>query len=281
MGNIARSIAVPLDGVLPANSEEAALIQELRAGSEEAFAYLLAVYRNPIYNLACHIMRDESDAADVLQNIFVKIIRGIKQFHNGSSLKTWIYRIAVHEALNYRRSWFRRHQREVCSLDDERPAVTANAARASETPYELVEQTERRQLVTRALRSLSEPYRTVVVLREVEDLSYEEIAEILGVAEGTVKSRLKRGRELLRRKLAGCLAPQNWGQRECLSHASKFESTFRTTSTDCARRKLCARSATIFDIVVHARRNLTERKCSKASFAPCLVLLFHLKPICG
>jgi RNA polymerase sigma-70 factor (ECF subfamily) len=139
----------------------------------------------------------------------VKIIRGIKQFHNGSSLKTWIYRIAVHEALNYRRSWFRRHQREVCSLDDERPAVTANAARASETPYELVEQTERRQLVTRALRSLSEPYRTVVVLREVEDLSYEEIAEILGVAEGTVKSRLKRGRELLRRKLAGCLAPQN------------------------------------------------------------------------
>src|SRR5579871_46914 len=107
MGNIARSIAVPLDGVLPANSEEAALIQELRAGSEEAFAYLLAVYRNPIYNLACHIMRDESDAADVLQNIFVKIIRGIKQFHNGSSLKTWIYRIAVHEALNYRRSWFR------------------------------------------------------------------------------------------------------------------------------------------------------------------------------
>lgn len=209
MGDIARSIAIPLDRVLPAHAEEAALVGELQAGSEEAFAYLLAVYRNPIYNMVYHIMGGESDAADVLQNTFVKIIRGIKQFHNDSSLKTWIYRIAVHEALNYRRSWFRRRRREVVSLDDEqhsRPLALAESQRQLETPYEWMEQNERRELVAKALKSLAEPYRTVVVLREVEDLSYEEITEVLGVADGTVKSRLKRGRELLRRKLAVNLA---------------------------------------------------------------------------
>lgn len=209
MGDIARSIAIPLDRVLPAHAEEAALVGELQAGSEEAFAYLLAVYRNPIYNMVYHIMGGESDAADVLQNTFVKIIRGIKQFHNDSSLKTWIYRIAVHEALNYRRSWFRRRRREVVSLDDEqhsRPLALAESQRQLETPYEWMEQNERRELVAKALKSLAEPYRTVVVLREVEDLSYEEITEVLGVADGTVKSRLKRGRELLRRKLAVSLA---------------------------------------------------------------------------
>ncbi|HEX5481256.1 MAG TPA: sigma-70 family RNA polymerase sigma factor [Terriglobia bacterium] len=209
MGDIARSIAIPLDRVLPAHAEEAALVGELQAGSEDAFAYLLAVYRNPIYNMVYHIMGGESDAADVLQNTFVKIIRGIKQFHSDSSLKTWIYRIAVHEALNYRRSWFRRRKREAVSLDDElhaRPVELAEAQRQPETPYEWMEQSERRELVAKALRSLAEPYRSAIVLREVENLSYEEIAEVLGVADGTVKSRLKRGRELLRRKLAACQA---------------------------------------------------------------------------
>jgi RNA polymerase sigma-70 factor, ECF subfamily len=206
MAEIARSIAIPLERALPAHSEETPLVLELQAGSEEAFAYLMAVYRNPVYNMVYHITGDESDAADVLQNVFVKIIRGIKQFREGSSLKTWIYRIAVHEALNYRRSWFRRHRREVFSLDDDEREPTVGNTRNGgppDSPFELVEQQERRELVRKALRTLVEPYRTVVVLREIESLSYEEIGEVLGVAEGTVKSRLKRGRELLRRKLVG------------------------------------------------------------------------------
>jgi RNA polymerase sigma-70 factor (ECF subfamily) len=213
MAEIARSIAIRLDQALPANAEEATLIAELQAGSEEAFAYLMAVYRNPVYNMVYHIMGGESDAGDVLQNVFVKIIRGIKQFRKGSSLKTWIYRIAVHEALNYRRSWFRLHRREVLSLDDEQhgqPAAGSPGAAPQGNPYELVEQQERQELVSKALRSLAEPYRTVVVLRELESLSYDEIGQVLGVAEGTVKSRLKRGRELLRRKLLGCSAMWNY-----------------------------------------------------------------------
>lgn len=211
MGDTVRSIALPFDRAYPVNPDEAALVLELQSGSEDAFAYLLAIYRNPIYNIVYHITGNEADAADVLQNVFVKIIRGIKQFRNSSSLKTWIYRIAVHEALNCRRGWFRRRRHELFSLDDEQSAHplrdTKTGARA-ETPYELVEQSERREMVARALRTLSEPYRTVVVLREIESLSYEEITEVLGVAEGTVKSRLKRGREILRRKLSGGLALQ-------------------------------------------------------------------------
>ena len=212
MGNIARSLALPLDHAAPAGADEAELVSELQAGSEDAFGYLLAIYRNPIYSMVYHILGNEFDAADVVQNVFVKIIRGIKQFHNKSSLKTWIYRIAVHEALNYRRSWFRRRRREVFSLDDElqEGLVTPRSVSAqTQTPYDLLVQSERGEIVERALCSLAEPYRAVVVLREVENLSYEEIAEIVGVAEGTVKSRLKRGRDLLRRKLAGCLALQD------------------------------------------------------------------------
>ncbi|MGH9395502.1 MAG: RNA polymerase sigma factor [Terriglobia bacterium] len=209
MGDIIRSIALPLDHADPVSPDEAALVRELQSGAEDAFAYLLATYRNPIYNMVYHITGDEADAADVLQNVFVKIIRGIKQFRGASSLKTWIYRIAVHEALNCRRGWFRRRRREAFSLDDEqRDFTVAAVGPRPETPYDWVEQNERREVVARALQSLSEPYRTVVVLREVEDLSYDEIAEVLRVAEGTVKSRLKRGREMLRRKLAGCMALQ-------------------------------------------------------------------------
>lgn len=213
MAEIARSIAIPLDQDLPANSEEAALVTDLQAGSEEAFNYLMSVYRNPVYNMVCHITGDESDAADVLQNVFVKVIRGVRQFRNGSSLKTWIYRIAVHEALNYRRSWVRRRRREVFSLDDEQhdyASERGSNGHSQDDPFQLLEQQEKQQFVSKALRSLSEPYRTVVVLREIENLSYEEIGEVLGLAEGTVKSRLKRGRELLRRKLLGCSAVWNY-----------------------------------------------------------------------
>jgi RNA polymerase sigma-70 factor, ECF subfamily len=212
MAEIARSIAVPLDQALPANSEEATLVAELQAGSEEAFGYLMSVYRNPVYNMVYHITGDEADAADVLQNVFVKIIRGVKQFRSGSSLKTWMYRIAVHEALNYKRGWFRRHMREAFSLDDENHEYSAahgSNGRSEDDPFQVVEQHEKQQIVGKALKSLAEPYRTVVVLREIENLSYDEIGEVLGVAEGTVKSRLKRGRELLRRKLLGSAVTWN------------------------------------------------------------------------
>jgi RNA polymerase sigma-70 factor (ECF subfamily) len=151
------------------------------------------------------MVENSAEASDVLQDVFVKVFKGIKGFNGDSSLRTWIYRIAVHEASNHRRSWIRRHWREPISMDD---TESPSAAAASESPSserrpdQVFEQAEREMVVRQALASLAPPYRTVVVLREIEGLPYEEIARVLGLAEGTVKSRLLRGRELLRRKLA-------------------------------------------------------------------------------
>jgi len=204
----ARSVGMALEHARAAVVEDVALVAELQTGAEEAFAYLLALYQNPVYDLISHIVENPSDAADVLQDVFIKVFRKIGQFHGESSLKTWIYRIAVHEASNHRRSWLRRFRREPFSLDEDRYGHGASPAQ-TDTPYGDLEQAERQQVVRRALASLAQPYRAVVVLREIEELSYEEIAQVLGLAEGTVKSRLKRGRELLRRKLLGFLGRED------------------------------------------------------------------------
>ena len=128
----ARSVSITLEQTLPAVNEEAALVAELRVGSQDAFAYLLDVYQNPVFNLVWHIVENAADASDVLQDVFVKVYKGIKGFNGDSSLKTWIYRIAVHEASNHRRSWIRRHWREPISMDDtESPSAAAASEAAS------------------------------------------------------------------------------------------------------------------------------------------------------
>jgi len=201
----ARSVGITFEQGLPAVSREAALVAELQAGSQEAFEYLLAVYQHPVFNLISHMVENAADASDVLQEVFVKVYKGIKGFNGESSLRTWIYRIAVHESSNHRRGWIRRHWREPVSMDDTESPMAAAACQAASTersPYQVLEQAEQGAVVQQALASLARPYRAVVVLREIEELSYEEIAQVLGLAEGTVKSRLQRGRELLRRKLA-------------------------------------------------------------------------------
>jgi RNA polymerase sigma-70 factor, ECF subfamily len=206
---IARPVSVAIEQA-GAASQEAALIAELQTGSEDAFSYLLAVYQGPIYSLVSLIVETAGDASDVTQNVFIKVFRGIKYFQGQSSLRTWIYRIAVHEASNHRRGWLRRKWHEAFSLDEGEECPLGLRARADAqpaTPYEVAVSSERQRDVQKALASLAQPYRTTVVLREIEDLSYEEIAEVLGVSEGTVKSRLMRGRELLRRKLQ-----ETWGQ---------------------------------------------------------------------
>jgi RNA polymerase sigma-70 factor, ECF subfamily len=199
----ARAVSVTLGRAVTAVGEEAALVAELQAGSEEAYAYLLGVYQHPIFDLVSHIVESRADAADVLQDVFLKVYKGVGNFHGESSLKTWIYRIAVHEALNHRRGFLRRLRREPVSFDTVHPNPRADRAAPDglDTPYGVAEQAERQETVRKALTSLPQPFRTVVVLREIEGLSYEEIAEVLGTATGTVKSRLMRGRDLLRRKL--------------------------------------------------------------------------------
>jgi RNA polymerase sigma-70 factor, ECF subfamily len=152
-------------------------------------------------------LRDPSKAADVTQEVFVKVFRSISGFHGEASLRTWIYRIALHEASNQRR-WWNRHKRQELAMDapiendeGECTCVAETLAAGDASPFEQYLRTETRQRVEAALRELPDAYREVVVLREIDGFGYEEIAEILNVNLGTVKSRLTRGRAALRESL--------------------------------------------------------------------------------
>lgn len=189
-------------------SEEADIVAELKTGSEDAFAWLIANYSQPVYSLVYRMLTDPSDAADTTQEVFIKVFRGIKGFNANSSLKTWIYRIALHEASNQRRWWMRHRGREtsiepsVGSASANRPvALRERLADDARSPLDCSCDSELRARVEAELREVAEPYRTTLILRDIEELSYEEIAEVTQVSLGTVKSRLMRGREALRQKL--------------------------------------------------------------------------------
>src|SRR5438445_1203688 len=199
LGDLASAIGV--------RAEESTVIAELKAGSEEAYSWLIGEFHQPIYGLIYRIVNDPSDAADTTQDVFLKVFRGMKHFHGESSLKTWIYRIAVHEASNRRRWWFRHKARETSiepGTDENQTGPLGmhdTLVDERESPFDSAVHEEVRARVEEELRQVSEPYRTSVILRDLEDMSYEEIAEITQVSLGTVKSRLTRGREALRRRL--------------------------------------------------------------------------------
>jgi len=191
-------------------TQEAAIIQELKAGSEEAYAWLVGEFHQSVYSVVYRILTDPADAADTTQEVFLKIFRGMKHFHGESSLKTWIYRIAIHEASNRRRWWFR-HKAKETSMEPSEGGSENNFAQDTnpalvdhhKSPFETVADHEVQARVEEELRQVPEPYRTAIVLRDIEELSYEEIAEITQVSLGTVKSRITRGRDALRKRLAG------------------------------------------------------------------------------
>jgi RNA polymerase sigma-70 factor, ECF subfamily len=201
VGNLVSAIGI--------TNEDAVLIADLKAGSEDAFALLIAQYHQPLYSLIARNINDPADAADITQEVFIKVFRSIRGFHGDASLRTWLYRIALHEASNQRR-WWSRHKRQEITIDmpfeteedDNGPSQSIALADHGDSPFDQVAQTEVRERVEAALRQLPEAYRTVVVLREIEGFAYEEIAEILEINLGTVKSRLTRGRSALRALLS-------------------------------------------------------------------------------
>lgn len=197
-----------LAGALSVRAEEASILEELRSGSEEAYAWLIAHYHQPVYSLVYRIVNDPTDAADTTQEVFIKVFRGIKRFNGQASLKTWIYRIAIHEASNQRRWWYRHKRREYSIESPTDPQDVNNNIRLQDTlvdghesPFDHVVHEEVRARVEAELKEVQEPYRTTLVLRDIEGLAYEEIAEVLQISLGTVKSRLIRGREALRKRL--------------------------------------------------------------------------------
>lgn len=189
--------------------DECALIEQLKCGIDSAYETLISRFEQPVFNLISRVMEDPGDAADVTQEVFLKVFRNVGSFRGDSSLKTWIYRIALNEARNHRR-WFSRHRRQEVGLDAEPGEARGYQdwlADPGRSPFEMTLDHETQALIEEALTEVNPKFRAALVLREIEGMSYEEIAEILDISLGTVKSRILRGRDALRKSLVGRLEP--------------------------------------------------------------------------
>jgi RNA polymerase sigma-70 factor (ECF subfamily) len=166
-----------------------------------------------VYNLILGMLADPSDAADGTQEVFLKAFKGIRSFRHGSSLKTWLYRIAIREALNHRR-WFKRHLQKNISIDAE-PEEGQSKLEIEDmhaTPFDQLASREIQSVVESALNEIPDVFRSAVILRDLEGLSYEEVAEVLECSVGTVKSRILRGRRALKDLLDPLLGEQQHAQ---------------------------------------------------------------------
>lgn len=206
------SLGIRNEGTEPAAQiyRDALLVERLRQGEAEAYEELLRTYADAVHNLVFRLLNQPADAPDVVQEVFMKVYRNLGSFQGKSSLKTWIYRIAVNEAYNHRR-WFSRHRRNEVDLtgaDDNTLGLDEILPDRRRTPFELTADHETRALIEEALLRINPVFRSAVVLRDVEELSYEEIAEVLQISLGTVKSRILRGREALRVELESMLNPE-------------------------------------------------------------------------
>jgi RNA polymerase sigma-70 factor (ECF subfamily) len=179
------------------------LIEATRGGNEAAFAEIMSRYRSPITNYLYRFLNDYEEAVDLAQETFVRVYFALDRYHTGFAFSTYIYRIATNLAISELR---RRKRRRILSLtglfqnDGGEPTEFQLPDERQLPDADLVED-ERSQVIARAIASLPEKYRAAVVLRDVEGRSYEEIAEVMQLGLGTTKSRISRGRGLLKDKL--------------------------------------------------------------------------------
>ena len=190
---------------LPVAVEEPLFIEKLRAGDAAAFDQLIERYSSDIYGVLYRLTENPEEASDLTQETFLKAFRSIRHFRGDSELKTWLFRIAVNESRNRFRWWKRRRRDLTISIDatvgDSDLKIADSLADSSQSPEESALANERDYALKSALMDLPVIFREAVILCDVEGLSYEETAEALGVRLGTVKSRISRGREELRRRL--------------------------------------------------------------------------------
>lgn len=176
------------------------LLQRSQAGDVAAFTALVRRYEEKVYNIAYRLVGNSADAADVAQETFIAAYEGLERFRGESAFYTWLYRIAVNRALTHRKA--RDSRPEFASGASDDPAPVELAGDTSEEPAAMAETKELQATIQAAISKLPEEFRAVVVLKDVEEFEYEEIADVLSIALGTVKSRLHRGRMLLRTALA-------------------------------------------------------------------------------
>ena len=176
---------------------EQELIRAAAAGDEDAFGKLVEQYQHKVYHLALRMCGSADEAADIAQEAFLAAWRGLPSFRGDSGFATWLYRLTSNAAIDYLRR--QKKERGDMSLDDE--DLGLDAVDTGPGPQDAAERTEVRSVVAAGLQELSEGHRQVLVLREIQGLSYEEIADVLEVDLGTVKSRISRARSALRKIL--------------------------------------------------------------------------------
>jgi RNA polymerase sigma-70 factor (ECF subfamily) len=192
---------------LPVNVQNSSLsfVERLKAGESEAFDQLVSKFANDVFGLAYRLTQNREEANDITQETFLSAVRGIATFRGDAELKTWLFRITVNHARNRFRWWKRRMVDKTLSLDaDYGEGDTARIDHVADNgpdPESIVLERERRSAIFRELGNLGHVYREAVVLCDIEGYSYLEIAEMLGVGIGTVKSRIARGRSVLKDRL--------------------------------------------------------------------------------
>jgi RNA polymerase sigma-70 factor (ECF subfamily) len=201
MGNASASTAT-----LPIRSaEEPIFIDKLKAGDASAFDTFVDRYSGDVYALLFRLTENAEDARDLTQDTFLRALRSIGGFRGDAELKTWLYRIAINESRNRFRWWKRRRRDVTVSLDatlgNTEMTVGETLSDISISPEDSALRRERETAIRSALRKMPDNYREAIVLCDIEGLSYDETATALGIGIGTVKSRISRGREELRRRL--------------------------------------------------------------------------------
>ncbi|MBN1944091.1 MAG: sigma-70 family RNA polymerase sigma factor [Bradymonadales bacterium] len=182
--------------------EERRFLKRLKARDEEAFTLFVELHQHRVFNLIYRMLGSREEAEDLSQEVFVTVFKTIHTFREESALSTWLYRIAVNHSKNRLKYLSRRQAGRQQSLEDTGDLdLIAAGQRSMAQPELLAAGREMEQLVQEALVALDEDHRLVILLRDVENLSYEEIGEVTGVAPGTVKSRLHRARAALKEAL--------------------------------------------------------------------------------
>jgi RNA polymerase sigma-70 factor (ECF subfamily) len=194
-------------GLRPSANHE--FIERLRRREAAAFEELIAERSGEIYGLLFRLTENGEEARDLTQETFLRAFQNIDRFRGDADVRTWIYRIAINQARNRFRWWRRRRRDATVSLDQKQgesgQSLSGTLAEPSANPEQQALARERELALRSALQRLGQAYRETVILRDIEGFTYEEIAETLGINVGTVKSRLARGRQELRKKLEGSL----------------------------------------------------------------------------
>ena len=181
---------------------DAELVNAARGGDEQAIRDLLGRYRTAVFNLAFRILRNEEDATDAAQETFIRVFRALDRFDERQRFKPWILRIASNYCIDQirKRDW--RTVSFDTPIETEDGTLEMELAGPGPQPDEVLKRKEQRMVIEQAIDSLPPDYRMAIVLRHTEGLSYEEIADVLGVPLGTVKARIHRARSALQKKLA-------------------------------------------------------------------------------